>query len=166
MTLTPHANRKVSSTATPPNLTFTPASPPPRPSHTTSMWSSPPSLITTVTVAITVFKVTPPAHSPPLPPLPPCYSFYHCVQSHTTSTQSSPPSPPTLLQFLSLCSKSHHQHVVLPSVTDHHCYSFYHCVQSHTTSTQSSPTSLITTVTVSITVFKVTPPAHCPPLPH
>ena len=59
VTLTSYANRKVSSPAMPPNLTFTPDSPL---SHITSTQYSPPSLIITVsvTVSITVFKVQAP----------------------------------------------------------------------------------------------------------
>ena len=57
MTLASHANRKVSSMVTPSNLTYTPTSPPPPSSHSMSTRSSPPSLITSVKVSSTVFKV-------------------------------------------------------------------------------------------------------------
>ena len=112
MTLAPHANRKVSSTATSPDLTFIPTSPLPPMSHATSMQSSP------------LF--------PPPPPLPHrplaehhCHSFYHCVQSPPSLFQRCCPSRPSVLGQSDPTVDEHRRRF------PHHCFPYHYVSMNH-----------------------------------
>ena len=102
MTLTSYANRKVSSTAMPLNLTFTPSSPPPPLSHTMSTQSSHPSLINTFTVS-------------------------HCVQSpHSLAELCCPSCPiPFVLEQSDPTVDEYHQQF------PHHCFPYHHVPMNH-----------------------------------
>ena len=53
------------------------------------------------------------------------------LTSHANRKVSPTVTPPHFYSYLSPSSPvSHHEHAVLPSLTDHLWYSFYHCVQS------------------------------------